>query len=218
MNYMDLMRKRHSVRVFTDKSLDKEAVGILNKEIAICNKDGGLNIQLITEEPEAFQAGSTSYGRFKGCKNYLMMVGPKGKDEAIGYYGERIVLKAQELGINSCWVALTYEKGKAKSNVPAGQKRYMVIALGYGENQGVAHKSKQLSEVSDFKNGDPDWYKAGLEAVLLAPTAINQQKFKFSRNGDKVSAKAGLGFYTKTDLGIAKYHFELGAGENFQWC
>ena len=217
MNDMELMRARHSVREFTSKPLDKKTVNTLNEEIALCNKESGLNIQLITEEPEAFQAGKPSYGRFRGCKNYLTMVGPKGKDEAIGYYGERIVLKAQELGVNSCWVALTYEKGKAKSNIPAGQKCYMVIALGYGEMQGVAHKSKSLSEISDYKDGDPDWYKNGLEAALLAPTAINQQKFKFSRDGDKVRAKAGLGFYAKTDLGIVKYHFELGAGENFQW-
>ena len=214
MNTIELMKARHSVRRFTDKPLDKDAVDILNAEIAACNKEGGLNIQLVTEEPEAFQAGKPNYGQFKGCKNYLALVGPKGKDEEIGYYGERLVLKAQELGINSCWVALTYKKGKTEADVPAGQKRYMVIALGYGETQGAAHKVKEISEVSDYKAGDPDWYKSGIEAALLAPTAMNQQKFRFTRQGDKVSAKAGLGFYTKTDLGIMKYHFELGSGKS----
>ena len=55
--------------------------------------------------------------------------------------------------------------------------------------------------------------------ALLAPTAINQQKFKFSlHDGNKVSVKAGLGFYSKVDLGIVKYHFEIGAGvKNFEW-
>lgn len=118
---------------------------------------------------------------------------------------------ADELGINSCWVALTYKKGKADVKIGAGEKLYMVVALGYGENQGTAHKVRSITDVSDYKSGDPDWYKAGVEAALLAPTAMNQQKFKFSRSGDKVKAKAGLGFYTKTDLGIVKYHFELGA-------
>ena len=48
---------------------------------------------------------------------------------------------------------------------------------------------------------------------------MNQQKFVFTLNGNKVSAKAGLGFYSKIDLGIAKYHFEAGAGkENFTWA
>ena len=89
----------------------------------------------------------------------------------------------------------------------------MVVALGYGANQGVAHKTKALSEISDYTQGDPDWFRAGLEAALLAPTALNQQKFRFERSGDKITARAGFGFYTKTDLGIVKYHFELGANK-----
>ena len=73
---------------------------------------------------------------------------------------------------------------------------------------------KSIADISDYKDGDPAWYKAGLEAALLAPTAVNQQKFKFERNGDKVYAKtAGFGFYTKIDLGIVKYHFEIITGK-----
>lgn len=48
---------------------------------------------------------------------------------------------------------------------------------------------------------------------------MNQQKFMFRLENGRVSARAGLGFYSKVDLGIAKYHFELGAGKaNFQWA
>lgn len=219
MTNLELMQARHSVRRFLDKPLDAETVKALQAEVDACNQESGLHIQLVTNEPEAFQAEKPSYGQFKGCKNYLALVGPKGKDEAIGYYGERIVLKAFELGVNSCWVGLTYKKGKADVRIDSGEKLYIVVALGYGETQGVSHKLKALADVSDYKAGDPDWYKTGLEAALLAPTAMNQQKFKFERSGDKVKAKAGMGFYTKTDLGIAKYHFELGAGkENFNWA
>ena len=219
MTNLELMQARHSVRQFLDKPLETETVKALQAEIDACNQESGLHIQLVTEEPEAFQAEKPSYGQFKGCKNYLAMVGPKGKDEAIGYYGERVVLRAFELGVNSCWVGLTYKKGKADVQIGAGEKLYIVVALGYGETQGVSHKLKALADVSDYKAGDPDWYKTGLEAALLAPTAMNQQKFRFERNGDKVKAKAGMGFYTKTDLGIVKYHFELGAGkENFNWA
>ena len=219
MTNLELMQARHSVRQFLDKPLETETVKALQAEIDACNQESELHIQLVTEEPEAFQAEKPSYGQFKGCKNYLAMVGPKGKDEAIGYYGERVVLRAFELGVNSCWVGLTYKKGKADVQIGAGEKLYIVVALGYGETQGVSHKLKALADVSDYKAGDPDWYKTGLEAALLAPTAMNQQKFRFERNGDKVKAKAGMGFYTKTDLGIVKYHFELGAGkENFNWA
>lgn len=58
-----------------------------------------------------------------------------------------------------------------------------------------------------------------MDAALLAPTAVNQQKFTFSRQGDRVTPRASLGFYSKIDLGIVKYHFELAAGrENFTWA
>jgi len=61
----------------------------------------------------------------------------------------------------------------------------------------------------------------GEKIVILAPTAVNQQKFKFIlRDGNKVETKtfASLWGYTQIDLGIVKYHFEIGAGkEKFQW-
>ena len=213
MEIMEVIKQRHAVRQFIDKPLDQEAVAILRAEIDQCNAESGLHIQLITDEPEAFQAGKTSYGQFKGCKNYLAIIGPAGKDIEAGYYGERVVLKAQELGINSCWVALTYKKGKTQGEENSGEKRYLVVALGYGENQGGSHKVKPIDAVSDYKPGDPDWYKQGLDAALLAPTAMNQQKFRFTRNGENVTLKAGLGFYVKIDLGIVKYHFEAVTGK-----
>ncbi len=114
MNNMEFIRSRHSVRKFLDKPLSDDSVSALRSEIETCNKESGLHIQLITNEPEAFQAGKASYGQFKCCKNYLALVGAKGQDEKIGYYGERIVLTAQSLGINSCWVALTYKKARQR--------------------------------------------------------------------------------------------------------
>lgn len=64
----------------------------------------------------------------------------------------------------------------------------------------------------------PDWFRSGMEAVQLAPTAMNQQKFRFELAGNKVMAASGNGFCTKLDLGIAKYHFEVGAGSaDWQW-
>ena len=94
----------------------------------------------------------------------------------------------------------------------------MVIALGYGETQGVMHKSKSMTDVAKSEGQMPDWFKHGVQAALLAPAAMNQQKFVFTLQGDQVSAKAGMGFYTKLDLGIVKYHFEIGVGNHyFEW-
>ncbi|OLR56584.1 nitroreductase [Hornefia porci] len=219
MTLMEAIEQRHSVRQFEDKLIDAETAAKLKAEIDTVNHDSGLHIQLFTDESEAFKGNEPHYGQFSGCKNYFALVGKKGMDEKIGYYGQRLVLYAQQLGLNTCWVALTYKKGKVVVDTASGEKLYIVIALGYGKTQGAAHKVKEETAVSDIAPDSPDWYRNGVKAALLAPTAMNQQKFKFSRAGDKVNAKAGMGFYTKIDLGIVKYNFEIGAGkDSFNWA
>ena len=217
---MEAMKERHSVRQYEDRPLDQNAVAALQEEISACNREGGLHIQLVTNEPKAFDGFMAHYGKFSGVRNYIAMIGKKGPDleEKCGYYGERLVLKAQQLGLNTCWVAMTYSKIKTAFTVADGEKLCIVISLGYGKTNGVPHKSKSADAVAKADGVFPAWFKAGVEAALLAPTAMNQQKFLFTLDGNRVSAKAGFGFYTKIDLGIARYHFEIGAGkENFKW-
>lgn len=219
MTILEAIEQRHSVRQYKEKPIEAELVTKLNTEIEAINKESGLHIQMFLNEPEAFQANKTSYGQFSGCRNYYAIVGKKGMDEEVGYYGQKLVLFAQQLGLNTCWVAMTYKKGKVTPQIGGGEKLYIVIALGYGQTQGESHKLKDVSAVSDLAADAPEWYRNGIRAALLAPTAINQQKFRFTRSGTNVSVKAGMGFYTKIDLGIVKYNFEIGAGkENFSWA
>lgn len=220
MDLTEAMKARHSVRQYQNKPLDTETVKALQAEIHKCNQESGLHIQLVKNEPKAFDGFMAHYGKFRGVTNYIAMIGKKGGlDEKCGYYGERLVLLAQQLGLNTCWVAMTYSKIKTAFVIDEGEKLYIVIALGYGETQGVAHTSKAISDVAKTEGDMPEWFRKGMEAALLAPTAMNQQKFLFTRNGTQVSAKAGMGFYAKIDLGIVKYHFEVGAGkDNFQWA
>ena len=152
------------------------------------------------------------YGKFSSVENYIALVGKKGAglDEKAGYYGEKLVLKAQELGLNTCWVAMTH--GKSTAEIKKDEKLACIIALGYGTTQGVTHKNKPVEQLCNCASGMPDWFSKGMEAALLAPTAMNQQKFYITLENGKVSAKAGRGFYTKMDLGIVKYHFEVATG------
>lgn len=211
----EAMEARHSVRSYLDKPLTDEIKSELCEYIRECNVESGLNIQLVTDEPKAFDSFLAHYGKFSGVKNYIAMIGRNDStlDEKCGYYGEKLVLRAQQLGLNSCWVALTYKKIKTAFTVSAGEKLCVVIAVGYGATSGVPHKSKGISDVAKYSGEMPGWFKSGVEAALLAPTAMNQQKFIFELSGEKVAAKSGSGFYTKVDLGIAKLHFELAAGK-----
>lgn len=222
MNLEEAVKVRHSVRQYQQTPLEPEVLAQLQAEMDACNQESGLHIQLVTNEEKAFDSFMAHYGKFSGVTNYIALVGKKDAalDEKCGYYGERLVLKAQMLGLNTCWVALTYSKIKTAFVVDPGEKLCVVIALGYGKHQGSGHsKSKTVQDVAKVDGDMPGWFKKGVEFALMAPTAMHQQKFTLSLQDGKVTAKAGMGFYTKVDLGIVKYHFEIGAGKiNFQWA
>lgn len=221
MDLMQAIRERHSVRSYLDKRIDAETRTALLDEIEKCNIESGLNIQLVCDEPKAFGSILAHYGLFRNVSNYIALVGKKdhGLEEKIGYYGERIVLKAQQQGLNTCWVAATYKKGQAVCEILPDEKLVCVIALGYGANQGKPHRGKPLKKLYKCEGEIPDWFKNGVEAAALAPTAVNQQKFCFTLLTDGcVKAEKTGGVIAEIDLGIVKYHFEIGAGkENFKW-
>lgn len=219
MDLKEAILSRHSVRSYIDKPIEGETLEKLNARIEESNREGDLHIQLVTNEPKAFNCFLAHYGKFKGANNYIALVGKDCKDfdEKMGYYGEKIVLYAQTLGLNTCWVYLTYKKVKNAYALNKGEKLGLVISIGYGETQGKSRKSKTLADVSSAVN-PPEWYLKGIEAALLAPTAMNQQKFLFSLEGNKVKVDTASGVCVKIDVGIAKCHFEIGAGkDNFEW-
>ena len=227
MTIQEAIEARHSVRAYKDLPLSEEIVKLLEDELVKLNNEGQLHIQLICNEPKAFQGTMAKYGKFRNANNYLVMAGKKAEDldERIGYYGEHLVLLAQTLGLNTCWVGLSYSKVPGTYVLEEGEKIACYITIGYGETQGVGHKIKTVEQVSNASDITPSWFKKGVEAALLAPTAVNQQKFSFeyvgmSNNRHQVRAKKGFSMigYTQMDLGIAKYHFEVGAGKvNFEW-
>ena len=270
MTLTEAIAARHSVRRYKHQPLPEDIVATLQAKIAECNSLGSLHIQLVTNETRAF-SGPLAYGQFSGVENYFVMAGRKGNaplsadageesaavvslDERIGYYGEQLVLLAQQLGLNTCWAGLSYRKVSQAYDLARDEKICCMIALGYGETQGASHKIKTEKDVirvaaaavaesrreasrptsavdacpsQDASTPLPSWFRQGVQAALLAPTAINQQKFYFeyiAPHGDGIpQVRAHRGFslvgYTHMDLGIARLHFEIGAGkENFQWA
>lgn len=228
MTLQEAIELRHSVRAYKEQPLTEDVVKVLKERIADLNQEGNLHVQLMLNEPKAFLGPFAKYGKFRGVCNYLVMAGQKADDlaERVGYYGEHLVLLAQTLGLNTCWVGLSYTKIPGTYKLNEGEKIACYIALGYGETQGVTHKIKTIEQVSNVSDSTPSWFRKGVEAALLAPTAVNQQKFSFEYLGMKdgqhqVLAHKGFSMigYTQMDLGIAKYHFEIGAGkDNFKWA
>lgn len=215
MTLLEAIDARHSVRAYTNQRIPEEVRKQLDDCVRSCNEESGLDITIQYDDPAGFDSRMASYGSFRNVSNYIVLKGRKIKDfeYLCGYFGEKIVLYAQQLGLNTCWVALTFNKKRVKEIVPKDETLCMVISLGYGETQGKERKSKTAKEVSECDRDMPIWFREGIDAALKAPTATNQQKFIFTLKGDTVTVRTkGIGIHTKTDLGIVAYHFEAASG------
>jgi nitroreductase len=218
MDIKEAIYARHTVRKFQDKPLAEDVVKALQARIEKVNKEHQVKIKLVTNESVPVW-GVMKFFMTKGLKNYLVLLGPDRADieESLGYCGIDIALYAQTLGLNTWWVGGTYSKNSASKDVE-GSVINGIIALGYGQVQGVPHKSKAFEDVCQYEGAMPEWFKQGVEAALLAPTAMNKQKFMITGKDNEVSISCDNGKWSGTDLGIVKYHFEVGAGkDNFQW-
>ncbi len=219
MDIMEAVRVRHSVRRYIDRRIEDGIKIQLEDMIHECNTAGDLNIRMVTNHPGVFEGILAR--QFENVSNYIALIGRRSDDldERAGYYGERLVILAQQLGLNTCWVALTMKKRRIACDIGDDERLVCVIALGYGADQGVAHRSKPMERLYEIDGEMPEWFRAGMESAILAPTAINQQRFKFGLKDGRVTAISTGGPYSSVDLGIVKYHFEIGAGAgNFEWA
>ena len=215
MTLSEAMAERHSVRSFLDKPIPGEIREELEKMRQEVCSGKNVRIRIVYDEPEGFDSRLAHYGRFRNVRNYMVLSATHGQkaDEEAGYAGEQLVLRAQQLGLRTCWAALTFNKKAVRRMVPEGEDLIIVIALGYGAEDGTAHRNQNVGKLAMISPDDPEWYQAGVRAVLLAPTAVNQQKFRLERDGEKVRIRSvGIGPCLRIDLGIVRCHFEIGAG------
>ena len=218
MTITEAMQTRHMVRKYNDKPILPELVEKLNARIRQNNEEYDIAIKLMVNDENAFNT-IIKLILAKGIKNYLILSGKDipDLDERLGYCGADIMLYAQTLGLNTWWVGGTFNKKKT-SKAADGNRVTGVVAIGYGATQGVPHRSKKPEDISSYKGEAPLWFKNGVAAVLLSPTALNKQAFNIKGNCRKVSITCRNGIFTGSDLGLAKYHFEVGAGkDNFEW-
>ena len=215
MTELQAIQERHSVRKYTDKPIAPDTLALLEEQIGLVNARFGLHVQYIPEEGGVFSGIVSKICGWSGIPGYIAMVGKEddGLDELCGYAGEKLVLYAQALGLNTCWAGI-FRRKSCTAKINDGERLALVIAVGYGVDSGHPRRSKKIGEVTDVKEKDmPDWFKKGMEAALLAPTARNQQKFFITLDGDKPVARVtGNAPFAKLDLGIVKYHFEVGSG------
>ena len=219
MTLQEAIEARHSVRAYTEKPIDAAAREALDAFIAEVNAESGLHIFVRYDDPQGFDSRLAHYGRFRNVSNYIVLSGVETADfeQRCGYYGEKVVLFAQQLGLNTCWAALTFNRKMVRTLIPEGETMCMVISLGYGQSQGVPHRGKTAAKV--IEGEFPAELMPGVEAAVLAPTAMNQQKFVFyMKDGEPAVRVRGHGAYAKVDLGIVAYHFDAVTGRKQPCC
>ena len=214
MTEKEAILARHSVRKYTNKAIDADIAAKIVEKVAEVNAESGLHFQFLNDEGEAFSNLILKFSGLDSAPASIACVGPDTPDldEKVGYYGEKIVLFLQTIGLNTCWVG-SFSKKRSEAVVGAGERNVISIAVGYGENEGKTHKSKSEDQLVDAAGERPEWFNEGVKAALLAPTALNQQKFTIRlKDADAAEIVSTGGAFTGVDLGIVKYHFEVGSG------
>jgi len=213
MDKIELIRERHSVRNYEAKRIEAEKISKIRDKIDELNKEGNLHLQLIEDAGKTYNRLLNKFAGLGSAPSVIICAGKDDEtlEERIGYYGEDLVLYIQGLGLNTCWAG-TFNKMGAETEVNDGEKIVISIAVGYGKDKGKPHKSKTPEQVIEAKGDRPYWFNKGVEMALLAPTAINQQKFKIRLNDDEsVEIIDKGGPFSKVDKGIVRRHFEIGA-------
>jgi len=216
----EAMHTRHTVRKFNGTPLSETEKNSLNERVAELNEKLSLSICLIESEKSPLNMMGKVVLRGEGVSSYFVLAADDraGVDETLGYASSDLVLFAQTIGLNTWWMGGTFNRKFVSTFVP-GKKVVGIVAVGHGKTQGVPHKSKSPEAVSSYSGEAPAWFKEGVDAALLAPTALNRQLFTITGEGRKVSLTYKSGPMSDIDKGIVKHHFELGAGkENFDWA
>lgn len=220
---VETIRERHSVREYDGKPLAQAEFDALGALVEECARESGLDIQLVGDNPEVFNV-IARFGLIRGCRTHVAFVVDDAKagdttkaavDEVIGYWGQKIVLAAQDMGLNTCWCALCSRK-KSRAVVAPGKKVRLVIAAGHGKTQGFPRKTKSIGALSSVECAKaPAWFAAAMEAAQLAPTAMNNQNFKIAllSDGKTVRIEAPQSGLNVIDEGIVRRNFEIAANE-----
>lgn len=213
MSEIDAIKSRHSVRIYDPVKIEKEKADKIRKKIEEINEEGSLRFEFVEDAGKIYSRFTNKISGLGTAPSVIVCCGRESDtlEERIGYYGEKLVLFIQELGLNTCWTGI-FNKAEAKKHVEINSRLVVCIAVGHGRNKGIRHKSKRASQVTDKIGEKPYWFNKGVEMALLAPTALNQQKFEIKLNDDEsVDIVNKGGPFSQVDLGIVRYHFEVGS-------
>lgn len=232
MNTLEAICERVSRRTYIGEPIDDESADILNNLIKLYNRNSGMTSFLLMDGSEAFNSFLKCYGMFKNVKSLIIMKGPKDDvnlKEKTGYYGQRLVIKATQLGLGTCWVGGTFKRDDSLFEVAEDEDMFCVITIGKVPEE-LTFKEKALSKlihmktkpIEEFYESDliidevPDYFFMGFKALTRAPSTRNRQKVKvFYKEGVTTISVPNDDHFDMIDLGIGKANFEIAADGTF---
>ena len=242
MEKLELLRSRRSVRTYSTEPVSQDIVNKLKAEVTFINThENGLKFQLFFNDDNPFKGFFKSYGTFVNPRNYLAAIVDTGVPhilEKSGYFAEKFVIKAVELGLGTCFVAGTYDVNSINAQLRAGEKILFVVLFGNTIKKDrlsekmlvkLVHRKKMTPE--DFFEPKSDYEIAlsqfpdlseGIEAVACAPSSLNKRPTRlFIRTiDDRKHLCARVDDSNQKnliDLGIAKFNFNFATDSQCEW-
>lgn len=217
---------RISRRSYSGEPLNGSEIQKISEMLEQINEKSGLNFQFLEDGSHAFNNFRSSYGMFKNVRSIILLKGNEKTDylkEKIGYFGEELVLDITDMELGTCWVGGTFDKNSI--SIPDDEVLYCVIVVGKVDNLSAKEriirkaghlKTKPMDERIIYTEPLPAWAEKGMQAVMLAPNAVNAQRVTFKYENGVITAEVpGDKPADMIDLGIAKKHFEIEAEGKF---
>jgi nitroreductase len=200
-----IIEKRTSIRTYTSQLIEKSKKDELNDFISgivsgpFGNKVKFKFIELDQKDINEMKSLGT-YGMIRGAYLYLVGTVEKGNMcfEDFGYCMEKIILKATDMGLGTCWIGASFDKSKLAKRIMLSVNEYLpaISPIGYESDkqnlktnimQKVLNVRKRKSTKDLFYENNSDSpisdeflnkYKNIFESVRLGPSAGNLQPWR----------------------------------------
>ena len=246
-NLKDAVSRRYSMRTFTSKKVSAETrQKILDYADKLSNPFGPkIRIKFIEKQTSAEGEKLGTYGIIKNAKLFLGVAVKNlpGAQEGLGYEFEQLVLYMTSLGLGTCWIGGTFDRGAfAEAMKPEVDEIFTIICpVGYGTGKKRFFEKimrlnlkadsrlpwNKLFFKGDFENplsaGDCPDYEEALEFLRQAPSAVNKQPWRvvFDEKArafhffenHSMAGAGGAVDIQLVDMGIGMNHFHLAAEE-----
>jgi len=188
---------------------------------------GSARAVLIREAPsEVFTGLIGSYGRVADAPSAVAFVGAEDAAYEIGYVGEAVILDATAAGLDTCWIAASFDAEHTGTLVELAEyeKVHAITALGHATKTVRASERLMraslrarhrlpLDTIAPGHEQWPEWAREAAAALRLAPSGANRQPWRLRMDADAIVLVAAPKMYwtAPIDFGIAMLHAELGA-------